>query len=172
MKETNWEWVDINLLKTDGVNPNSMTKQERASLRSNLEKYGWNMPIITDMDYLIADGEQKWEVAKDDMKLKKVPILRKKLSDTDRRIIRQSMNKLRGAHDPDLDADELKKILANAEMEDLTNLITSSEQEILNIINAAEKDEKGLKGAEEVDKLGKLMIKCPKCQHRFQKKDN
>ena len=140
MKEENWEWVDISLLKVDGLNPNHMNKNERISLKANLTKYGWNMPIITDIDYLIADGEQKWEVAKE-MGLKKVPILKKELSDTDRRIIRQSMNKLRGTHDTEMDADEFKKILENTDIEDFTSLTSQSEQDIMNILNSVEKED-------------------------------
>ncbi len=170
MKEENWEWVNISLLKTDGENPNVMAKADKEALRKNIEKYGWNMPIITDMDYMIADGEQKYYTAID-MKLAKVPILRKKLTDTDRRIIRQSMNKLRGTHNIDLDAAEFKKILEKVDMEDFTGLIGQSEQEILNALNHAEKDE-GRNAAEQVEQLGHLSVTCPKCSFKFEKKDS
>lgn len=171
MKETNWEWVDINLLKIDGVNPNFMSKSERESLKNNLTKFGWNMPIITDLDYLIADGEQKWEVAKE-MEYKRVPVLRKKLTDTERRLIRQSMNKLRGTHNPELDAEEFKKILTKTDMEEITTLIGVNEQEILNTINYAEKNNEAKETAEKVEKLGSLRVKCPKCGTEFEKTDS
>ena len=86
MEQTNWEWVDINLIKTDGNNPNVMNKASKEALKRNILKFGFNMPIITDMSYLIADGEQKLIVAIE-MGLDKVPVLRKKLTDNQRRII-------------------------------------------------------------------------------------
>ncbi len=171
LKDMKIEWVDIDKIKTDSENPNRMNKTEKEALRKNLETFGWNMPIITDLNYLIADGEQKLTVAKE-MGLKTVPILKKKLSDTERRIIRQSMNKLRGTHNPELDADEFKRILEKSDMEDLTSLTGQSEQEIMNILNSAEKDEKLPEDtSENVERLGHLLITCPKCQHKFKKED-
>lgn len=165
MKQDNWEWIDINLIKVDGNNPNVMDKEKKEALKRNIAKFGFNMPIITDMDYLIADGEQKLIVAKE-MGLKAVPVLRKELTDIQRRIVRQSMNKIKGIHDNDLDAAEFKRILETNDMEELTNLIGSSEQEILNII---ERSEKPPNTAEDVNKLGNLLITCPKCKHQFKK---
>ena len=56
-------------------------------------------------------------------------------------------------------------------MEDLSNLTSQSEQEILNIINSAEKDIVPKEIFEDVEKLGHLLITCPKCQHKFKKED-
>ena len=167
MNEENWEWVNIELLKVDGLNPNKMTNAELEALKKNIQKFGWNMPIITNMDYLIADGEQKLQAAKE-LQLKKVPILRKDITETERRIIRQSMNKLRGRHDNDLDAEEFKKILADTDMQELVELTGQSEQNILNII---EREELGTTDddTEKVSKLGKHVIECPKCKHKFER---
>jgi len=66
------EVVAIDKLKTDGDNPNVMTKKQKEALRKNIEKFGFIIPIITNKDYLIADGEQRYEIAKE-MGLKEVP---------------------------------------------------------------------------------------------------
>jgi DNA repair exonuclease SbcCD ATPase subunit len=166
MEEVNWEWTDINLIKIDGDNPNRMSKQERDALRNNLTKYGWNMPIITDMNLLIADGEQKLAVARE-IGLTRVPVLKKELSDTDRRIIRQSMNKLHGTHEEGLDIEEFKRILPEVGMEDLTGLIGVGEQEIMNLLNQIHKEEK--EGTDKVSQLYAQEVTCPKCGHKFQK---
>lgn len=169
-EKENWEWTDISKLKTDGNNPNHMTNQEKAALRKNMERYGWNMPIITDLNYIVADGEQKLTVAKD-MGLTEVPVLKKELSDSDRRLLRQSMNKLRGSHDEDLDAEEFKRILQDMEMQEFAELSSISEQEILNAINKQDKDDKEISKIDNVDKIGSIMITCPKCGHEFKKRD-
>lgn len=169
MVEENWEWVEVGLLKLDNDNPNSMTREEQKALRANIEKYGWNMPIITDMNYLVADGEQKLSVAKQ-MGLLKVPILRKELSDIDRRIIRQSMNKLRGSHNPVLDAEEFKKILSEFEMEKLSGLTGISEQEIIGLLNVLNREElPKISDPNLVEKLYVQEVTCPNCNFVFKK---
>jgi len=169
MEKTNWEWVDINKLKIDNENPNRMTKQEKLALWTNIVKFGWNMPIITDMSYLIADGEQKYIVAKEHG-AKEVPVLRKKITDIERRIIRQSMNKLRGTHDEGLDENEYKMILSQISMEEFVGFTAISEQNILNVLNKQMNDAENIKKVNEVDKLYTQEVTCPKCGHVFKKK--
>ncbi len=168
-KEENWIWVGIELLKTDKNNPNKMSNDELEALKRNIQRFGWNMPIIVNKDYLIADGEQKLQAAKE-LQLKKVPILMKDITEAERLLIRQSMNKLRGKHDPDLDALEFKRILEDTDMEELVNLTGITEQNILNTIEANELGTTN-DDAEEVSKLGKHVIECPKCHHKFKRKD-
>jgi len=57
--------VDVSALKADGDNPNRMSDRQHASLKSSIERYGFIVPIITNKDLLIADGEQRWIVARD-----------------------------------------------------------------------------------------------------------
>ena len=166
-KEENWEYVEIEKLKIDNNNPNQMNNTQLEALKKNIQKFGWNMPIITDMEYMIADGEQKLQAAKE-LQLKRVPILRKKLTNAQRLIVRQSMNKLRGKHDIDLDAAEFKRILEKTDMEEFTSLVGLGEQEVLNTLERTDREEKEV--AEEVDQLGSLTITCPKCHHVFKKK--
>lgn len=166
MEETNWEWTDINLIHVDNQNPNKMTKQEQESLRQNLLKFGWNMPIITDMAYLVADGEQKLVVAKE-LGWTKVPVLRKGLTDPERRLIRQSMNKLRGEHDPEMDAEEFKRLLSEIQMEDVSKLTGISEQEIIGIMNRVANETQPK--PHEVDQLYAQEVTCPKCGYAFKK---
>ena len=173
IKKENWEWVNPNKLKSDGSNPNHMTDKEKESLKANIERFGWNMPIIIDKNYIIADGEQKWEVAKD-AKWPIVPVLVKESIKTsaDRKIIRQAMNKLRGTHDEAKDALEFMTILQSEDMESFARLTGQSEQEILNIINKASQSEKVPEdNIEKVDKAYSHLITCPHCGKQFTKGD-
>jgi len=166
LNKTNWEWVEPKTLKKDGANPNKMSKEQKEALKANITRFGWNMPIITDMKLVIADGEQKLDVALE-MGLKEVPILKKKLTVTERKIIRQSMNKLKGSHDDLLDAEEFKKILQNSDMEELEKLTAISQQEILNLLEKSERDISI--DSSEVDQLYTQEVTCPKCGHKFKK---
>ena len=166
----NIEWIDINLLKTDNCNPNRMSGKERNALRKNIEKFGFNMPIITDMKYLIADGEQKLDVAKE-MGLQKVTVLRKDITENDRKILRQGMNKIRGEHDVVLDGEQFKEILKETDMEELTALIAVDEQDILNSIYRTDNSDVQEKATDEVKKLYSHVVECPKCHHKFKKEE-
>ncbi len=159
-------------IKFDTTNPNKMSDKEKEALSTSIDKFGYVDEIVIDKNTgVIADGDHR---AKD---LIKKGILEFEVKvfdfkdDAERRMFRQVSAKLHGTHDNDLDAAELKKILENADMEDLSNLTSQSEQEILNIINSAEKDIVPKEIFEDVEKLGHLLITCPKCQHKFKKED-
>jgi len=57
------ESVPISQLKVDGKNPNKMTREQLDRLKTSIKKFGFIVPIITNKDLLIADGEQRWIVA-------------------------------------------------------------------------------------------------------------
>lgn len=116
------ELVDTALLKVDGQNPNRMTQQQRSALSRSIERYGFIVPIITNRDLLIADGEQRLEAAKA-MGMKQVSVIRLPVEDVDRRLLRQVLNKLRGEHLRELDVEEFKRIIAQGREGDLKQLI-------------------------------------------------
>lgn len=160
------ELVDIKKLKVDGKNPNQLSKDKRTALKKNMEKYGFIVPVITNKDYLIADGQNRQEIGLE-LGMTKVPVIKLDVEEVDRRILRQVLNKLRGEHKPDLDMEEYQFILKETSMEEFTNLLGSSEQGILNTLNKIETSEIG----ENVDKIARLLITCPKCNHQFKKGD-
>ena len=59
------EVVATSELKVDGKNPNKMTREQLDRLKASIQKFGFIVPIITNKDLLIADGEQRWTVAKE-----------------------------------------------------------------------------------------------------------
>ncbi len=118
--------VDIESLSVDGKNPNKMTREDLNRLKCSIEKFGFIVPIITNKDLLIADGEQKWLVAKE-LGMLKVPVIQLPVTDVDRRLLRQVLNKLHGEHDKQLDAEEFKDIIALGGQEDLQYLLALSD---------------------------------------------
>ena len=97
------ELVPTSSLTTDKSNPNVMTEKQLARLKSSIEKYGFIVPIITNKDLLVADGEQRLTIAKK-LGMAKVPTIRLNVTDVDRRLLRQVLNKLRGEHELVADA--------------------------------------------------------------------
>ena len=108
-------------LKADGKNPNKMPDSKRKALKLNIERYGFLVPIITNKDYLIADGQHRWEIAQD-LDMKEVPVIALDVKEVDRRMLRQIMNKLKGTHDFDLDAEEFKFITDYGNLEEFKGL--------------------------------------------------
>jgi len=120
------ELVNLSELKTDSENPNRMTPQQHARLMTSIQKYGFIVPIITNKDLLIADGEQRWTVAKS-LNMSEVPVIRLPVADVDRRLLRQVLNKLRGEHDLTADALEFEKIIEAGRTDDLKHLLDLSD---------------------------------------------
>jgi hypothetical protein len=115
---------DIRLLKSDEQNPNRTTVKQREQIWKSLSKYGWTYPLITNRDGVFADGEQRAEVLREHGEFF-APVLRLPVSDVDRRMLRQILNKLKGKHNKELDEEEFKRIAELGEKEDLKLLLAS-----------------------------------------------
>jgi hypothetical protein len=115
---------DIRLLRTDQNNPNAMTVRQQEQVWKSLLKYGWTYPIVTNKDGVYADGEQRAEVCKKHQEFF-APVLRLPVSDVDRRMLRQILNKLKGKHNRELDNAEYLRILQQGEEEALKAFLSS-----------------------------------------------
>ena len=115
---------DLRLLKSDQCNPNRMTIKQKEQVWSSLQKYGWTYPIITNKDGVYADGEQRSEVCIAHGEYF-APVLRLPVSDVDRRVLRQILNKLKGKHNKDLDGAEYLRIIEAGEKDLLKALLDS-----------------------------------------------
>src|SRR5215510_16311120 len=99
--------VDINSLIFDETNPNKLNQKQMEGLRQSMLKYGYLTPVIIDQNNVIADGEHRALVYKQ-MGYNQIPVFRLNLeTDTDKRMLRQVMNKLHGEYDKQMDSDEL-----------------------------------------------------------------
>lgn len=106
-----------------------MNQEQMAGLRKSYETFGYLDPIIIDQDFLIADGEHRVLVYKEFGK-KTISAFQLELTDIQRRLLRQTLNKLRGSHDKRLDADELALIYEKGKLSDLSTLIATSDQKL------------------------------------------
>lgn len=122
------ELVAVADLKVDLKNPNKMSLQKFDALKKNIVKYGFLVPVITNKDLVIADGQHRWEAAKA-LKLDAIPVIRLDVSEVDRRILRQVLNKLHGEHVQDLDDEEFLFLLEAGEFELTKELLAFSDRE-------------------------------------------
>lgn len=115
---------DLRHLKADGDNPNRMTIKQHEETWKSLQKFGWTSPIVTNREGMLADGEQRVEVCLHHGEFY-APVLRLPVSDVDRRMLRQILNKLKGKHNRELDSAEFKRIIELGEKDDLKLLLAS-----------------------------------------------
>ena len=115
---------DIRLLQVDQTNPNITTIRQKEQIWNSLQKYGWTYPILTNKDGVLLDGEQRTEICKQHNEFY-APVLRLPVSDVDRRILRQILNKLKGKHNKELDAAEYMRIIEQGEKDGLKALLAS-----------------------------------------------
>ena len=133
------ETVKLSELKTDGENPNKMSKEQLERLKASIKKWGFIVPIITNKTLLIADGEQRYTAAKA-LGMSEVLVIRLPVEDVDRRLLRQVLNKLKGKHDKELDQFEYERIIQAGKEEDLKYYLIISDDKLKNLLS----EEKGI----------------------------
>jgi len=168
--------IDINKIKTDPTNPNEMSDEQMDALRHSMRKFGYLEPVIIDQNYLIADGEHRVIVYRE-FGQSKIPAYKVNLTDIERRLLRQTKNKMRGLHNFEKDTEELIKILKSDNLDELAILLAKDAQEMKDWLDSAiaeqHKLESKLQG--ELDEDPNLVIKdpletknqCPKCGYAW-----
>ena len=122
--------IKIDDLKFDPSNPNKLTQEQEAGLRQSMQRWGYLTPVIVDQNNKIADGEHRALLYKS-MGLKEIPAYKLNLkSDVDRRMLRQTMNKLRGQHERELDTQELRLIFEDGKLDLLSQLIAQDKDDL------------------------------------------
>ena len=115
---------DLRFLQSDQNNPNVTTIRQQEQIWASLQKYGWTYPILTNKDGILVDGEQRAEICKQHAEYF-APVLRLPVTDVDRRMLRQILNKLKGKHNKELDAAEYMRIIEQGEKDCLKTLLAS-----------------------------------------------
>lgn len=131
------ELIDTETLRVDGDNPNKMSIRRFEALKKSIQRWGFVVPIITNKDFLVADGEHRLRAAKD-LGLKQVSVVRLPVDDVDRRLLRQVMNKIRGEHDLYLDAEEYYRLVCEDQRDLLKQFLNESDLRINNLLKLRE----------------------------------
>jgi ParB-like chromosome segregation protein Spo0J len=123
------ERVHLEDLRFDNCNPNRLSREGMERLKSSIRKWGDIVPIVTNKDLLVADGEQR-AVAMKELGMTECSVIRLPVEDVDRRLLRQVLNKLRGEHVKELDAEEFRIIVDAGAEEDLKYLLGFSNEKL------------------------------------------
>lgn len=123
------EIVATSSLTVDGKNPNKMTRDQLDRLKTSMKKFGFLLPIITNKDLLIADGEQRWIIA-NELAMKNVLVTRLPVAEVTRKMLRQVLNKLHGEHERDADTLEFNEIIDLGGKDDLKYLLGLSDDKL------------------------------------------
>jgi DNA modification methylase len=130
--------VPIDKIQVDLSNPNDMNDKQFNALKENIKKYGFLVPLILNKEYVIADGEHRFLAAKD-LGMTELPAIVLDISEVDRHIIRQVMNKLKGEHDPKMDEVDYKWILDNDGFSELKKLLALSDKAEVSFLASLDK---------------------------------
>ena len=118
------ERVKISDLKFDQDNPNRMSLAQLDRLKVSIKRWGDIVPVVTNSELLVADGQQRVTAMKE-LGMVECSVIRLPVKDVDRRLLRQVLNKLRGKHNKELDSAEYLRILEQGEKDDLKALLES-----------------------------------------------
>ena len=155
-------------IKLDKDNPNEMDDLKMQGLSETIKKFGFLEPIVVDQNNMMVDGEHRFKVLKE-LGEKEIPVIRVNVDALDKKMIRQTMNKLRGSHNPrkdiedliniekELGAKELSKYLG-IEKKYLEDFIGSKEQVPESYLNLIIKEKK------DVNKIRTISLKLTEAQ--------
>ena len=136
------ELIKLNEIKIDNSNPNVMPRAKMEALIESIRKFGELQPIVIDKENLIIDGQHRF-LAYKELNKTHIPAIRVNLERiTDKKLLRQLLNKIKGFHDEIKDSAEFRAILHDYKLEELSLMLGDSEQEIIKILNAMSEQEK------------------------------
>jgi DNA modification methylase len=122
--------VSVDALEVDGDNPNEQPDEMFGLLCDNMRQKGWlGNHIIADTDGLIADGEHRWRAAQE-IGLDEVPVKFYDITDSERRLWRQELNKISGEHDTKRDALEYQALLDSGKSEAVEQLVDATGEDL------------------------------------------
>lgn len=116
--------VPISLIKFDQTNPNELSKEQMQALKLTMEKYGYLAPIILNKDFTVVDGEHRVRIYQD-LGKQEIQAYVIDVDQIDLKILRQLMNKLRGEHDKQKDANEFKSIFEAGRLDEFSKLLAT-----------------------------------------------
>jgi len=129
------EWVDVKDIKLDPTNPNEMDVRKMDALRKIMKEKGMLQPVIIDQDGNMTDGEHRLKIFQEEG-MQKIPCYRLTLTDTERRLLRQTMNKIHGEHNPRDDVDDLIRLSKEISVQELSKYLGQEEKQLADYLDS------------------------------------
>ena len=129
------EDVEISKIKLDKSNPNEMDDMKMAALKKIIQEKGMLQPILINQDNLMIDGEHRFLAAKE-VGMKKIQCYRLEVTDSERRLLRQTMNKIKGSHNPVEDAYDLIKLSKEYGVNKLSEYLGQEEKQLADFLES------------------------------------
>ena len=146
VEEINISKIDVDKIIFDETNPNILTKEQMKSLKLVMEKFGFLAPVILNKDLQVIDGEHRVRVYQE-LGKKTIPAYVIDINTINKKMLRQLMNKLRGEHDKQKDAQEFKLIFEAGKLNEFSNLLAAQTEDFQSILE--KKFDIGFEKAEE-----------------------
>lgn len=99
----NIQWINVEELKMNDYNPNTVIKQELRLLEFSILTNGWIQPILISEDKTVIDGFHRALLSKTSQKIKEafkgqVPCVVMDISEQDRMMLTIRINRAKGTH--------------------------------------------------------------------------
>ena len=146
VEEINISKIAISKITFDETNPNVLTNEQMKSLKLVMEKFGFLAPVVLNKDLQVVDGEHRVRVYQE-LGKKTIPAYVIDVNNINKKMLRQLMNKLRGEHDKQKDAEEFKLIFEAGKLNEFSSLLATQTEDFQAILE--KKFDIGFERAEE-----------------------
>jgi len=90
-------------------------------------------------DNVIVDGEHRFTILKE-QGAKEIPVIKIDVNAVDQKIIRQTMNKLKGAHNPREDIEDLLRISKDVNIQDMSRYLGLEEKNLQDYLSSIDQE--------------------------------
>ena len=174
--------IELNVkdIKEDKTNPNVMTLEQSRGLEKSMINFGRLKFIVVDQNNIIIDGYHRLEVEKA-IGTKKVKVLKVKVKDEiEKKMIRETLNKLHGEYDKQKESSELLAIFENKRLDELAELLGQPKDDLMFLIEMYNKNDnelvESLRNNDDENEYGinkeissnlSTSSQCPKCGYSW-----
>jgi ParB-like chromosome segregation protein Spo0J len=105
------------------------------ALRKIMKEKGMLQPILIDQNSQMIDGEHRFVIYKE-FGMERIPCFRMNVTDGERRLLRQTMNKLRGEHNPRDDVEDLIRLSKEIGVKGLSEYLGQEERQLSDYLDS------------------------------------
>jgi predicted transcriptional regulator len=166
--------LNVDEIKPDPTNPNVLTLEQTRGLEKSMLKFGRLKYIVVDQDNFIVDGTHRLEIEKANG-TEKVNVIQVTVKDEiDRKIMRETLNKLHGNYNKEKEAKELEIIMESDRLDELSELLGQQNGDLIALIEQQQQQLKDSDLSIEGDSDNNSnnnnngsSSQCPKCGYRL-----